>query len=130
MREPGATPRRRHRPTIGFLTAWLSDLYAGVAWSGVADAARERDANIINLVASRLNSPLPEEAPATVLFDLIDPRRLDGLVVFAEMLYHFTNAVAMAQFLERYRPLPMTSVGIQCEHGPGHHNRWIRLSNV
>lgn len=112
MREPRATPRRRHRPTIGFLTAWLSDLYAGVAWSGVADAARERDANVINLVTSRLNSPLPEEAPAAVLFDLIDPRRLDGLVVFAEMLYHFTNAAAMAQFLARYRPLPMTSVGI------------------
>ena len=103
---------RRARPTIGLLTAWLRDPYATVTWSGVLDVARQRDVNVINLVGSRLNSPIDAEAPAEVLFDLLDAQRLDGLVVFSEMLYHFTNAQEMKHFLERYRPLPMTSIGI------------------
>lgn len=103
---------RRARPTIGLLTAWLRDPYATVTWSGVADVARQRDVNVINLVGSRLHSPVDSEAPGELLFELLDAQRLDGLVVFSEMLYHFTNAQEVTRFLERYRPLPMTSIGI------------------
>ena len=106
------TRARRSRPTIGLLTAWLRDPYATVTWSGVADVAHQRDVNVINLVGSRLRSPIDSEAPGEVLFDLLEAQRLDGLVVFSEMLYHFTNAQEMTRFLERYRPLPMASIGI------------------
>ncbi len=100
------------RPTIGFLTALLRDQYTTVTWSGVMAVARERNVNVLNLVGSRLSSPLALEAPAQVMFDLIDPAMLDGIVVFAEMLYHFVSVPELKQFLKRYEAVPMTSIGV------------------
>ena len=107
------SPRpRRSRPTIGLLTAGLRDPYATVTWSGVMEAARARDVNVLNLVGSRLHSPIDLEAPAQILFELVDPADLDGLVVFSEMLYHFVSAQELKRFLSRYGLLPMTSIGL------------------
>ena len=104
--------RRGNRRTIGFLTALLRDAYTTVTWSGVMDVAHERDVNVLNLVGSRLSSPIDLEAPAQVMFDLVDPSMLDGIVVFSEMLYHFVNVSELKQFLTRYDPVPMTSIGV------------------
>ncbi len=94
------------------MTALLRDSYATVTWSGVMDVARERDINVLNLVGSRLSSPVESEAPAQVMFDLVDPAMLDGLVVFSEMLYHFVSVPELKQFLTRYGSVPMTSIGV------------------
>jgi signal transduction histidine kinase/DNA-binding LacI/PurR family transcriptional regulator/AraC-like DNA-binding protein/DNA-binding LytR/AlgR family response regulator len=103
---------RARRPTIGFLTALLRDQYTTVTWSGVMDVARERDVNVLNLVGSRLGSSVALEAPAQVMFDLVDPAMLDGIVVFSEMLYHFVSVPELKQFLSRYAAVPMTSIGV------------------
>ena len=108
----GQSTRRAKRPTIGFLTALLRDQYATVTWSGVMDVARERDVNVLNLVGSRLGSPIALEAPAQAMFDLVDPALLDGLVVFSEMLYHFVSVPELKRFLNRFSSVPMTSIGI------------------
>ncbi len=102
----------RDRPTIGFLTAWLRDPYVTAAWSGVIEAARERDVNVVQVVGARLRSPLEFEAPAQVLFDLVDPNGFAGLVVFSEMLYHFVSLQELEQFLDRFRAVPMTGIGV------------------
>lgn len=109
---PAQSARCSKRPTIGFLTALLRDQYATVTWSGVMEVARERDVNILNLAGSRLGSPVALEAPAQVMFDLVDPALLDGLVVFSEMLYHFVSVPELKQFLSRYASVPMTSIGV------------------
>ncbi len=109
---PAQSAWRGKRPTIGFLTALLRDQYATVTWSGVMDVARERDVNVLNLVGSRLGSTVELEAPAHVMFDLVDPAMLDGLVVFSEMLYHFVSVPELKQFLSRYGSVPMTSIGV------------------
>ncbi len=106
-----AAERRRRRPTIGFLTALLKDPYTTVTWSGIVDVARERDVNVIHLAGARLDSPHVLEAPARVMFDLIDPAVLDGLVVFSEMLYHFVSVPQLQHFLTRFAGIPMTSIG-------------------
>ncbi len=94
------------------MSALLRDAYTTVTWSGVMDVARERDVNVLNLVGSRLSSPIAHEAPAQVMFDLVDPAMLDGLVVFSEMLYHFVSVPELKQFLNRYSTVPMTSIGV------------------
>jgi signal transduction histidine kinase/DNA-binding LacI/PurR family transcriptional regulator/AraC-like DNA-binding protein len=109
---PRARTARSLRPTIGLLTAGLRDPYATVTWSGVMEVAQARDANVVNLVGSRLHSPLDLEAPAQILFELVEPAALDGLVVFSEMLYHFVSVHELKRFLARYGSLPMTSIGL------------------
>ncbi len=100
------------RPTIGFLTASLRDPYATFTWTNVMDAAQSRDVNVLNIVGSRLRSSAKQRKPEQVMFDLIDPALLDGLVVFSEMLYHFVSVTELKQFLSRFGSLPMTSIGV------------------
>ena len=100
------------RPTLGFLTAGITDGYATSAWSGVMDVAREQDVNIVHFVGARLHTPLASEAPASIVFDLPSPANIDGLIICAEMLYHFVDPIELNQFVARYRPLPMTSIGL------------------
>ncbi|HEX9114951.1 MAG TPA: ATP-binding protein [Anaerolineae bacterium] len=102
---------RRARPTLGFLTAWITDGYASSAWSGVMDVAREQNVNVVHFVGARLRTPLASEAPAGVIFDLPNPANVDGLIICAEMLYHFVDPAELNRFVSRYRPLPMTSIG-------------------
>ena len=102
---------RSSRATIGVLTACLSDGYTSTAWSGVMEVARERDANVILFAGARLRTPLASEAPAAAVFDLPCPANVDGLVICAELLYHFVDASELNRFVARYRPLPMTSIG-------------------
>ena len=85
----------------------------------ILDLARERDVNVLNLVGSRLSSPNELEAPAKVMFDLLDPAMLDGLVVFSEMLYHFVSVSELKEFLKRYGAVPMTSILAQLPLGVG-----------
>lgn len=101
-----------HRPTIGFLTSSLRDPYATFTWTDVMEAAKERDFNVLNIVGSRLRSSTELEQPERVIFDLVDPALLDGLVVFSEMLYHFVSVTELKEFLRRFEPLPMTSIGL------------------
>lgn len=77
-------PQRRHRfrRTIGFLTASLCDPYATATWADIMTVAAAHDANVVNLVTGRLKSPSEFEAPAQALFDLVDGRQFDGLVIF------------------------------------------------
>ncbi|RME44123.1 MAG: helix-turn-helix domain-containing protein [Chloroflexi bacterium] len=103
--------RRGQRRTLGFLTAHLRDSYTTHNWSGILQVAAERDINIVTFVGARLRSN-QRVAPAQVVFDLIDPAKLDGMVVLSEMLYHFVSMDMLRRFLQRYAPLPMVSIGI------------------
>lgn len=100
------------RPTIGFLTASLRDPYSTFTWTNVMEVAQEHNVNVLNIVGSRLRSSPGAERPERVMFELLDPVLLDGLVVFSEMLYHFVSIAELKRFLERYDPLPMTSIGV------------------
>ena len=102
----------RERPTIGFLTASLRDPYATFTWTHVMDVARKRNANVLNIIGSRLRPLAGQRKPEQVMFDLVDPALLDGLVVFSEMLYHFVSVTELKQFLKRFGSLPMTSIGV------------------
>ncbi len=107
-----AVPFLGGRPTIGFLTASLRDPYATFTWTNVMEVAKNRDVNVLNIVGSRLRSTADEQEPEQVMFDLVDPSLIDGLVVFSEMLYHYVSVAELKQFLNRFGFLPMTSIGV------------------
>ena len=105
-------PLLKGRPTIGFLTASLRDPYATFTWTNVMEIARNRDVNVLNIVGSRLRSAADEQKPEQVMFDLVDPSLIDGLIIFSEMLYHYVSVEELKQFLNRFGDIPMTSIGV------------------
>jgi sigma-B regulation protein RsbU (phosphoserine phosphatase) len=120
--KPRRTKAQNGRPTIGFLTGniWAGEIqYPTALWTGVVDAAREQDANLICFSAGTLNfSSLSEfEAQHNLLFDL-PLGNVDGLVISSGSLSFFVSEGGFREFCDRYRPLPMVSMALALEGIP------------
>jgi signal transduction histidine kinase/DNA-binding LacI/PurR family transcriptional regulator/DNA-binding response OmpR family regulator len=102
----------RKTPTIGFLFSWFGEAYTQTVFSSAVDFAHKQKVNLLVFEAGRVNSPF-EDSKYQVLFDLVDTKRLDGLVVFTEGMDQFVGQQAMNTFLKsRYQgDLLLSSIG-------------------
>jgi DNA-binding LacI/PurR family transcriptional regulator len=105
---PGRTPTAR--PTIGMIAHWIEGSHQA-QWLGAVDAARAQQADLITFVGRELGHPDNFYAQANVIYDLASPAYLDGLVIWTSSLPVFVGQQQAAAFCQRYRPLPMVSIG-------------------
>jgi DNA-binding LacI/PurR family transcriptional regulator/GAF domain-containing protein len=114
MKERSKTARhagpQRARLTIGYTTPDLSKFQAAM-WAGACDVAQERDANLICFVCGVLRDTVDFKYRANVLLDLVGPENVDGLIFNAANLGWYIGAEGAKNFVERFRPLPITSIG-------------------
>ena len=110
---------RRHgdhpRPTIGVFSYGFSGNFL---WAGATAAARQYDVNLIGFAGGSLHSPRGFEAQANVLFDLVDPQQIDGLLLDSGVLSHYVGTNALREFCGRYAGLPIVSSEVALEGIP------------
>ncbi|MCP4396637.1 MAG: substrate-binding domain-containing protein, partial [bacterium] len=99
---------RRTCPTVGVLSHGFTD---SPLWAGIADTAGQRGVTLIGFAGGIPASPHGFEAQANVLFDLVNPEIIDGLIVDSDMLCHYIGMPALRAFCDRY-PLPLVSSGV------------------
>lgn len=104
------------RPTIGLIFPDVVD-FGAMCW-GAFDAAAEQGANAICFQGSPLKSPIGFSAQANRLYDLIDRRTLDGLVIWTGWLGQFVGAAEAVRFCEQFAPLPVVSISQQIDGIP------------
>ena len=109
---------RDRRTTIGMLADRLEYGYQTSVYAGITDVAQEWDANLICIGMGSLGEPYAFETQRNVLGDLVGPGSVDGLVVMSGTLSNFVTAEEFVTFAERYRPLPMVSIGMTLEGIP------------
>lgn len=97
------------RPTIGFIIADIIEPWQILQWRGVVDAADEQDINLICFPGGEWRNPNGYVYQANVLYDLIDPERLDGLIIWTGGFDLYVSRQEMEEFCRRYRPLPIVS---------------------
>jgi signal transduction histidine kinase/AraC-like DNA-binding protein len=98
----------RKRPTVGFFTYTSR----GPVWIGCVKAAIERDANLMGIAGWWLDTPFEFHKQANVLYDLVGPESVDGLVIWTSALGTYIGKDATRAFCERYRALPVISLGM------------------
>jgi signal transduction histidine kinase/DNA-binding LacI/PurR family transcriptional regulator/AraC-like DNA-binding protein len=98
------------RATIGFLTANIHLGSGRALWPGVAEAAEQHDVNYICFPGGGLRVSEEFEAQRNVIYDLIDPQRLAGLITWSSAIGGALAPTEVAEFLQRYQPLPMISL--------------------
>lgn len=105
--------RRGSRPTVGLLIQDIVDVggYASGIWTGVAEACRRRDANLICFAGGSLRfSPINEfESQRNAIYDLASADNVDGLVVIGSV-GSFVSSEELGSFYDRFHPLPMVNV--------------------
>ena len=94
------------RPTIGVFSYGFSGNFL---WAGACEAARQYDVNLIGFAGGSLQSPRGFEAQANVLFELVEPVLIDGLLLDSGVLSHYVGTEALGEFCERYSGIPIVS---------------------
>lgn len=106
------------RPTLGLLTHGSGDPVGHFVWSGVADVVQSHDANLICFPGKPLRSPDGFEAQSNVLYDLVNTQRIDGSIIWLAGLTFQIDLEEVKIFCERYRPLPIVTVGVHVDGIP------------
>jgi DNA-binding LacI/PurR family transcriptional regulator/anti-anti-sigma regulatory factor len=109
---------RNSHPTIGLLTYGVGDPNNQPLWSGVEDVVQEQGMNLICFPGNPLQSSQGFESQANVLYDLVSPEGIDGLVIWSGALAHHIGVEEIESFCKRYRPLPMVSIAQALEGIP------------
>jgi len=114
-------PGSQARPTIGLLIEALTvgGEYVSALWNGIADAARERDINLLCFPGGMLHSSPTDdpESHRNAVYDLVTADNVDGLIISGSMGDLVTEDV-LQSFLDRYRPLPMVGIALAQEGIP------------
>ena len=100
----------QERPTVGLLTYGGTDPTSHALWAGVNDVVQAQGANLIAFAGEALESEEGFIAQANVLYDLVAPDLVDGLVIFGGMLAHEIGSERARAFVKRYLPLPMVNI--------------------
>jgi PAS domain S-box-containing protein len=99
------------RPTIGYTTPDL-DRYFTAMWAGALEVAQKQDANLICFLCGMLPGRVDFKYQANVLLDLVSPENVDGLIFNRVNVAGFLSTEETRKFIERFRPLPITSIGL------------------
>jgi signal transduction histidine kinase/DNA-binding LacI/PurR family transcriptional regulator/AraC-like DNA-binding protein len=98
------------RVTVGYLTANIHIGSGRSLWSEVVRAAEACGANLICFPGGGLRAASHFEAQRNVIYDLVDPRRLDGLISWSSTVGGSLPSEEVQAFHRRYQPLPLVSL--------------------
>jgi len=112
------SPSPGARRTLGLLTANIHLGAARTLWLGVADAAAKHGLNFFCFPGGVLHVMEHHEAQRNVIYDLIDPAQLDGLITWASVLGERLAPAEVTDFHRRFRTLPLISLAQIIEGAP------------
>ncbi len=108
----------RPRLTIGVIVDDVSGESRTSLWPGIADTIQAQDGNLLCFAGGYLRDPENFSTRGNILYDLIDQARLDGLIIWASSLSSYVSRDSIHRFCDRYRPLPIVSIGAVLEGIP------------
>jgi phosphoserine phosphatase RsbU/P len=89
----------------------MGDQYQATVLRGLADTAQDAGVNLLCFVGGQLPSSPVSSGGRHRVYDICGSRNVDGLVVLGTTLAHGVGESVLARYCERYRGLPLCSVG-------------------
>lgn len=109
------TGKRDTRPTIALITDQVVYEYQTDIATGVLEAARERDVNLLCFIGGRLGTSDGFESQGNVIYDLVSTESVDGMVILTGAVGSQADPKEISSFCEGFRPLPIVSIGVALE---------------
>lgn len=112
--------KENSRPTIGLLlehTISIEHGFVPMVLAGVVTAVRQHDVNLLCFVGGALSfSPHNEfDNQRNIIYELALSSRLEGILI-SSTLGHYSSPQKFKQFQERFRPVPIVSIGPSPAH--------------
>jgi PAS domain S-box-containing protein len=106
----GRVRSQGERLTIGYLVPAVRA--SPPQWLGILDAAQKRGVNLICFEGGSLVDHSGFQSQASVLYDLVSAESIDGVISWASLIGTRAEADDIRAFHDRYRPLPMVTLGV------------------
>jgi PAS domain S-box-containing protein len=97
--------------TVGLVGTGLVTFMQNQLWRGAIKAAQEHDVRLVYYPTINLSSWPPFPPQPKVLFDLVDARFVDGLLVWYAGVAEGVGLYEGKNFFDRYESLPLMTVG-------------------
>lgn len=88
-------------------------------WPGIADTIQARDGNLLCFAGGYLRDPTDFCRRGNIVYEMIDTEMLDGLIIWSSSLSSYVGHESIQSFCDRYRPIPMVSIGMLLDGIPG-----------
>ncbi|MBY8982422.1 MAG: hypothetical protein KGD57_05710, partial [Candidatus Lokiarchaeota archaeon] len=106
------------RLTFGCLLGDVDEEYQKKICSGISNFCKINDINLIYYAGRPLEIPNKFEAQCNVIFDLISPDIIDGLIILTGTIGNYIGHKRFLKFLQKYRDLPCVSVSMKIKNMP------------
>jgi len=99
-------------PLIGFLTESVSGVYQSKIWIGASDTAKKKAYGLVCFAGGSLNASSwdPYEPQRNAIYNLIDTKRLKGLIVSGS-LGSFISVQEFESFCSKFKDIPLVCIG-------------------
>jgi DNA-binding LacI/PurR family transcriptional regulator len=105
-------------PTIGLLVDWLHTQYQLDILNGASDFAKDKKVNLLCFEGGCIDSSREYETQRTILFDLVGPENVDGLIIMSASIGHFTTYEMIREFCAHFNPIPVVSIAMEFDGIP------------
>jgi len=102
-------PRKR----IALLTNGLLSSYQVAFRDALAAASRRHGCELLIVLGRELEHPDLNERAQNEIFEWLGPRSVDGLIALTGVLVNFAGPEGVVRLLERLRPTPAVSIGVE-----------------
>ncbi len=100
-----------NRITVGYLTFDLAGTYNHQMWHYLSLEAERRGVRLVTFCGGILYGKSNHQHEWNKIYDLASKESLDGLIVLSASLGQACSTGEMESFLNRFKPLPMVSIG-------------------
>lgn len=101
---------KNSRPTIALLTPQLEYKTEYDIWRGLTDAAQEHDVNLMSFVGKWPQQPEGFGSTAAAIYNLVAPKKFDGLVIVAGSLLQYLTTEQKEAFIKHYQSIPVVTL--------------------
>ena len=99
-------------PTIGVIMDHVAGESRSSLWPGIAEPLQAHGGNLLCFTGGTLHDPHDFSTQGNLVYDFIDVSRLDGLIIWSSSLSSYVGLDSLRRFCDRYRPLPIVSIGV------------------
>ncbi|MBN2736412.1 MAG: GGDEF domain-containing protein [Spirochaetales bacterium] len=112
MAEKGMKRNKAANYRIGILIGKLEDSYQARIWPTMIEALKVVNAEAILFVGKSLKSPWDYDYQDNLVYEVINKKELDGLIVYSGALGAFVTSEDFLSFLSPFKNIPMVSLAL------------------
>lgn len=102
----------KNKKTVAFLINEIDGPYFQLLTKGVIDASKSHDLNLIILPGKILNSPNQYEYNFNVVYEFINKKAIDAVIVSSGTLLKYVTLKDMEVFLKKFKGIPTVNISL------------------